>query len=290
NKETDSRTKMKGDEVAAEMAARTRFGQNWFSMPLDERWSVIEKLRETEDPLELTAWLEEHYALPPERIDAIVSARLPEGYGRLGRTALTEILEELKAAVIPEAEAAKRAGYDHALLDRGEGMERLPKYQEVIARRIPPGTEAPDDPYDVRKGRITNPTVHIGLNQLRRVLNALIRRYGKPQQIAIELARDLKLNEEQKREKNIEIARNTRAAEQRSTKLVELGVPDTGYNRVLLKLWEDLDQRAPENRVCTYCGGPINIETLFSSEVDIDHILPWSKTLDDSQANRLVCH
>lgn len=290
NKETESRIKMKGDEVGAELSSKTRFCQSWFSMPLEERWAIIDTLRTIEDPLELTAWLEQNYALPPERVDAILGARLPEGYGRLGETALTEMLAHLKQEVIPEAEAAKRAGYDHALLTRGEGFDTLPKYQEVIARRIPPGSEAPDDPYDVRKGRITNPTVHIGLNQLRRVLNALIRRYGKPQQIAIELARDLKLNEEQKREKNIEIARNTRAAEQRSTKLVELGVPDTGYNRVLLKLWEDLDQRAPENRVCTYCGGPINIETLFSSEVDIDHILPWSKTLDDSQANRIVCH
>ncbi|MBE7734537.1 type II CRISPR RNA-guided endonuclease Cas9 [Devosia faecipullorum] len=290
NKETESRIKMKGDEVAAELSSKTRFGQSWFSMPLEERWAIINTLRTIEDPLELTAWLEQNYAMPPERIDAILGARLPEGYGRLGETALTEMLAYLKHEVIPEAEAAERAGYDHALLARGEGFDSLPKYQEVIARRIPPGSEAPDDPYDVRKGRITNPTVHIGLNQLRRVLNALIRRYGKPHQIAIELARDLKLNEEQKREKNIEIARNTRAAEQRSAKLVELGVPDTGYNRVLLKLWEDLDQRAPENRVCTYCGRPINIETLFSSKVDIDHILPWSKSLDDSQANRIVCH
>ena len=290
NKETESRIKMKGDEVAAELAAKTRFGQSWFSFPLEERWAIVDMLRRLEDPLELTAWLEQNYALPPERIDAILAARLPEGYGRLGETALTEMLAELKADVIPEAEAARRAGYDHALLARDGGHDELPKYQEVIARRIPPGTEAPEDPYDVRKGRITNPTVHIGLNQLRRVLNALIRRHGKPEQIAIELARELKLNEEQKRDRNAEIARNTRAAERRSAKLVELGVPDTGYNRVLLKLWEELDLGAPENRVCIYCGQPIGIGTLFSSEIDIDHILPWSKTLDDSQANRLVCH
>src|SRR5690606_41887576 len=103
------------------------------------------------------------------------------------------------------------------------GLAELPKYQEVLGRRIPPGSEEPDDPYDVRKGRITNPTVHIGLNQLRRVLNALVRRHGKPDQIAIELARDLKVNEEQKGDKTAEIARNTRAAERLSDKLRELG-------------------------------------------------------------------
>ena len=93
------------------------------------------------------------------------------------------------------------------MLGKGEAVDELPKYQEVLARRIPPGTEEPDDPYDVRKGRITNPTVHIGLNQMQRVLNGLIGRYGKPEQIALELARELKLNEEQKADVNREIAK-----------------------------------------------------------------------------------
>jgi CRISPR-associated endonuclease Csn1 len=289
NKESDSRTKMKGDEVAAEMAAKTRFGEPWRSMTLEERWTIISQVRDTEDPLELTAWLEDHTSLTPERIDAVINAKLPEGYGRLGETALRDILDELKANVISEATAAARAGYDHALLARGEGMDELPKYQEILTRRIPPGSEEPKDPYDVRKGRITNPTVHIGLNQLQKVLNALIRRYGKPEQIAIELARDLKLSEEQKREKNAEIARNTRAAERRSAQLINLGQIDNGYNRLLLKLWEELDSNVL-NRVCVYCGEPISPSLLFSGAVDVDHILPWSKTLDDSQANRIVCH
>jgi CRISPR-associated endonuclease Csn1 len=302
NKEREARDKLLGDEVAAEMSAPQRFGQKWFDMPLDERWSVIDFLMQEEDPLAVTAWLEARYGFPPERIDAIAAARLPAGYGRLGPSALAALLDELRTGttieegsgrivVLTERQAMENVWGDNpTVLNAVRNLPDLPPYQEVIARRIPPGTENPEDPYDVRKGRITNPTVHIGLNQLRRVLNALIRRYGKPEQIAIELARELKLNEEQKREKNIEIARNTRAAEQRSAKLVELGVPDTGYNRVLLKLWEELDLREPAIRVCVYCGEPINLSTLFSSAVDIDHILPWSKTLDDSQANRIVCH
>lgn len=288
NKETDSRTDIKGDEIHAEMADAKRFGAQWGQFSLDEQWDIIRYLRETEDPLELAAWLAGHFELDATRIDAIMSARLPEGYGRLGQTALKEMLAELKADVIPEAEAAKRAGYDHALYRRGDGLEDLPKYQEVLARRIPPGSEDEADPYDLRKGRITNPTVHIGLNQLRRVMNALIRRHGKPEQIAIELARDLKLSEEQKAEKNREIAKNTRAAERRSERLRELGQTDNGYNRLLLKLWEELDPE-PLNRVCVYSGKPINISTLFSPAVDVDHILPWSRTLDDSRANRILC-
>ncbi len=289
NKESDSRIDMKGDEVWAELADARRFGARWSAFPRDEQWAIVEKLRNTEDPLALTEWLGATYGLEPEKIDAIASARLPEGYGRLGPTALGDILAELKTDVIPEAEATRRAGYDHALLGRGDGMDELPNYQEVLARRIPPGTDEPSDPYDIRKGRITNPTVHIGLNQFRRVMNALMKRFGKPEQIAVELARDLKLTEEQKQDVNREIAKNTRAAEWRSEKLRELGQVDNGYNRLLLKLWEELDPAEPLNRKCIYTGKPIGIGMLFSAEVDVDHILPWSKTLDDSQANRILC-
>jgi CRISPR-associated endonuclease Csn1 len=289
NKESDSRIDMKGDEVWAELADAKRFGARWSAFTRDEQWAIVDRLRDTEDPLALAEWLAGAFGLEPEKVDAIASARLPEGYGRLGHTALTEILEELKADIVPESEAAKRAGYDHALLRRGDGMDELPKYQEVLGRRIPPGTDEPSDPYDVRKGRITNPTVHIGLNQMKRVTNALVRKYGKPEQIAVELARDLKLNDEQKAERNREIAKNTRAAEARSEKLRALGHPDNGYNRLLLKLWEELDPAEPLNRKCVYTGKPIGIGMLFSAEVDVDHILPWSKTLDDSQANRILC-
>jgi len=289
NKESDSRLDMKGDEVWAELADKKRFGARWNSFSHGQQWEIVDKLRETEDPLALAAWLGDTFGLEPEKVDAISSARLPEGYGRLGATALSEIVEELKADVIPEAEAAKRAGYDHVMLGRGDEVDELPRYQEILARRIPPGTDEPSDPYDVRKGRITNPTVHTGLNQLRRVVNALMKRYGKPEQIAVELARELKLNDEQKQEINREIAKNTRAAERRSEKLQELGQPDNGYNRLLLKLWEELDPVEPLNRKCIYTGKPISIGILFSSEVDVDHILPWSQTLDDSQANRILC-
>ncbi len=290
NKESENRTDMLGDEVNAALSAKEAFGNRWSAFSMDEQWMIVERLREEEDPLALHEWLVSQYGLSDTAAEAVADAHLPEGYGRLGPTALSAMLEELKAEVIPEAEAARRAGYDHALARAdAEGLDELPKYQEVLQRRIPPGTSDPDDPYDMAMGRITNPTVHIALNQLRRVVNALIRRYGKSDQIALELARELKLNDRQKDEANRRIGMNTRAAIKRSEKLREIGQQDNGHNRALLKLWEDLNPDKPEDRVCIYTGRPISIHMLFSSEVDVDHILPWSRTLDDSQSNRIVC-
>src|SRR5690606_33307195 len=45
----------------------------------------------------------------------------------------------------------------------------------------------------------------------------------------------------------------------------------------------------PLDRRCIYSGTVISAEMLFSGAVDIDHILPWSRTLDDGQANRILC-
>ncbi|MFU0504224.1 type II CRISPR RNA-guided endonuclease Cas9 [Pseudaminobacter sp. NGMCC 1.201702] len=290
NKETDNRTDMMGDEVNAALSDNKAFGNRWSSFSMDEQWAVIEQLREQEDPLALHEWLVSVYGLSDDAAETVAAMHLPDGYGRLGPTALASMLEELKVEVIPEAEAARRAGYDHALARTDdEGFDRLSKYQEILERRIPPGTGEADDPYDVRRGRITNPTVHIALNQLRRVVNGLIRRYGKPDQIALELGRELKLNDKQKDEVNRKIGENTRAAIKRSDKLRELGQKDNGYNRNLLKLWEELNPASPEDRVCIYTGRPIGIRMLFSNEVDVDHILPWSRTLDDSQSNRILC-
>ncbi|WP_187969606.1 type II CRISPR RNA-guided endonuclease Cas9 [Aquibium microcysteis] len=289
NKEHEGREKLLGDEIHAAMSDKALFGNRWAAMPMDRQWETVERLREENDPLALHRWLVEQAGLSDEAAEKAADAKLPEGYGRLGRTALATMLEELKADVITEAEAARRAGYDHALARHGEAVERLPKYQEILERRIPPGTGDLDDEYDIQKGRITNPTVHIALNQLQVVTNRLIARHGRPERIHIELARELNQSEDQKREATARNARNRRDAERRSAILTEFGQPDNGFNRQLLKQWEELNPGDPLDRRCIYSGTVITPTMLFSGAVDIDHILPWSRTLDDGATNRILC-
>lgn len=289
NKEGEARDKLPGDEIYSVLSDKAIFGNRWAKLSMERQWEIIEKLREEPDPFVLHTWLVEDAGLSDEQAKEAADVNLPEGYGRLGPTALATMLEELKAEVITEAEAAKRAGYDHALARVGDAVDSLPRYQDILERRIPPGTNNPDDDYDIRKGRITNPTVHIALNQLRAVTNRLIARYGKPERIHIELARELNQSEEQKREATSRNVKNRRDAERRSAILKEFGQPDNGFNRQLLKQWEELNPENPLDRRCIYSGTVITPTMLFSGAVDIDHILPWSRSLDDSQANRLLC-
>jgi CRISPR-associated endonuclease Csn1 len=49
------------------------------------------------------------------------------------------------------------------------------------------------------------------------------------------------------------------------------------------KLWEECQH------TCPYTGREISITQLFSGEVQIEHIFPWSKSLDDSWLNLTLC-
>ncbi|MDX3929878.1 MAG: type II CRISPR RNA-guided endonuclease Cas9 [Shinella sp.] len=297
NKETDNRTDIEGDVIHFRMSRPECFGNRWSELPVAKQAEITEKLRTEPDYSVLLKWLKAEAGLDEAHAKAVADTPVPDGFGRLGPSALTALIDAMEneigdsGFVITEAEAARRVyGRTNSEADPNrKGLDELPKYQDVLARHIPPGTGDPDDPYDDYMGRITNPTVHIALNQLRRVVNALIKKYGKPDRIAIEVGRELKMNDRERDEVNRRIGRNTKAAIERGGKLIEIfKQPDTGYNRLRLELWEDLNPK-PENRVCIYCGKAIAGHMLFNGETDIDHILPYSKTLDDSKLNRLLC-
>lgn len=297
NKETENRSDLEGDIIYFRMSRPECFGNRWATLSVETQAAITEKLRTEADYGTLLTWLKSETELDDAHAKAVADTKVPDGFGRLGVSALSALIDAMerevddRGFVIAEAEAAKRVyGRTNSEADPDrKGVDELPKYQEVLARHIPPGTGNPNDPYDEEKGRITNPTVHITLNQLRRVVNGLLRKYGKPDRIAIEVGRELRLSEEQRNEINKTIGRNTKAAVARGSKRVEtFKQPNTGYNRLRLELWEDLNQK-PENRVCIYCNRPIAGHMLFNGETDVDHILPYSKTLDDSKANRLLC-
>src|SRR5215207_6503836 len=42
------------------------------------------------------------------------------------------------------------------------------------------------------------------------------------------------------------------------------------------------------NRICPYTGKVISLSQLFSSEIEIEHIIPYSRSLDDSFTNKTV--
>lgn len=287
--EEAGRKDLKGDQTAASLAKANLFGKDWYDFPLERQVEIVEKLLTVESEAEIIAWLQAGFGFDPARAEAIADAPLPEGYGRLGRTALSKIVPALDAEVVTYDAACQRAGYDHSEFRTGEVMPKLPYYGRVLERHVGFGTGVPDDSDELRFGRIANPSVHIALNQTRKLVNALIERYGHPSQIAIEVARELKQSAAEKKRIDEENRRNREKNERIDQELANLRLPTNGENRLRWRLWEELNPADPLSRRCVYTGASISRSMLFDGSVDIDHILPFSRTLDDSQANKIVC-
>jgi len=281
---------------AKELSNRKRFGQRWHMLPLQERDAIVTRLIEDEDESGIMAWLTSTYGLEEEAAEAIARWTPRNGVSRLGKTANAAVLEELKREVIKYDDAVRIAGkklglsWHHSDFREGLIQLPLPYYGQVLERQVSFGSGNPEDKPEVRYGRLTNPTAHIALGQLRRVVNKLVSAFGEPTQIVVELARDLKLNEAQKERARRENLANRRANDQRRQELEKLRIPDTAENRLRLRLFEEQQRANGGIAVCPYSLKPIGIEALFSSAIEIDHILPYSRTLDDTLANRILCY
>lgn len=279
------------DPVRASLSHPDRLGARWSQLDWGGQWDIVQRIRAVQSNDEhdaLVAWIMETHGLQREHAEAAASAPLPEGYGRLGEMASRRILKVLKADVIPYSSAVAACGWHHSDGRTGEVLEALPYYGAILDRHVIPGSYDEADDEVTRYGRITNPTVHIGLNQLRRLINKILTVHGKPDEIVVELARDLKLSEEQKKDVQRDIKANTEAAITRGNKLEEMSVPNNGANRMVLRLWESLNDDVMK-RKCPYSGKTISAGMLFDGSCDVDHILPYSRTLDGGFANRTLC-
>ena len=175
-----------------------------------------------------------------------------------------------------------------------ELMDQLPYYGEVLQRHVGFGTGNPEDAPEVRFGKIANPTVHICLNQLRLVVNLIIKRYGNPDGVVIEVARDLKLSREKKNEIVRKQKKNQEKREQVRKEIAAILECDetlvTSEDIEKWLLWEELNPGNALDRRCPYTGRQISAVDLLSKAFEIEHILPRSRTLDDSRANKTVSY
>lgn len=296
NYELSGRKGFQSDQTAAKLAARNAFGPQWRSFPRESQIEIVEKLLAVEEPSKLIDWLQAKFELDAEKAEKISEIRLPQGHGALGRSVLADLVRIMEADHDPDTgevyarpilynEAVEKLGLHHSD-HRGPGdAARLAYYGEVLPRHVISKPDAPKGSQE-NIGRVPNPTVHIGLNQMRKIVNALIDEYGPPAEIVIELARELKLNKKRKDEIQRENRENEKKNEQIRAELKENGQADTYSNRLLLRLYHELPSA---ERVCVYSGENIgSIADLFKS-IEIDHILPYSKTLDDSFMNKVLC-
>lgn len=133
-------------------------------------------------------------------------------------------------------------------------------------------------------GEITNPVVRRAVSQAVKVINAVVRTYGPPEVVRVELAREMG-KPRQVRDKIEKRQKSNAEANEALRQQIEEIKHDTptGQDIVKFKLFRQ------QNGVCLYSGKNLDISRLFEAGyVDVDHIIPYSISFDDSYDNKVL--
>lgn len=155
--------------------------------------------------------------------------------------------------------------------------EQQPQEKHLL---LPPLTMKQDE--EVTK----NIVVFKAINETRKVLNAIIRRYGSPEYINIEVADDLGRSVSERMKLTKMMRDNEKARQKIAEKIIELGLRKEGEVKegdiARYKLWQE------QGGIDLYSGDPIAENAVLSSIYDIDHIVPFSLILDDTLQNKAL--
>ncbi|MBR0497542.1 MAG: type II CRISPR RNA-guided endonuclease Cas9 [Paludibacteraceae bacterium] len=193
-------------------------------------------------------------------------------YSSLSTKAIRKILPHLKDG-LDYSTACEYAGYRHS-------KQSLTK-EEIQNKVLKDKLEL------LPRNSLRNPVVEKILNQMINVVNSVVDTYGKPDEIRIELARELKKSAKEREELSKSINETTRLHEELVKKLQkEFGLSHVSRNDIIrYKLYNELESNGYKT---LYTNTYIPREKLFSKEFDIEHIIPQAKLFDDSFSNKTL--
>ena len=263
NEKGKKNDKLKGDVFNSAIRSKNIFGPKvWDAMTEEEKIKINDWLVELEDE-ELKENLINQYKLKEEQTENVIKISLPQRYMSFSRKAIKKLL--------PLMEEGKRTdeALDAVYPDRNKNID----IEEVDKLPLPE---------DLR-----NPIVNRALFEVRKVVNAIFREYGKPGKIKIEMARDVRGSARERRELHFKILENERRNKEVRKRLREMGISKPKRDDVIkYNLWEEC------GHICPYTGKHISQSALFGDnpEFQIEHILPYNRSLDDSFMNKTLCH
>lgn len=213
----------------------------------------------------------EKFGFDEQSAKTLASVTFEDDYGSLSVRAMRKIIPYMRDG-FEYSDAAKQAGYNHSHSKTAtENSER--KLEDKI-RLLP-------------KNSLRNPVVEKILNQMINVVNAIIDEYGKPDEIRLELARELKKSAKERAEMTKSI-NNAKAKHEKIREVLkkEFGLTYVSRNDIIrYKLYKELKPRGYKT---LYTNKYIHPDKLFSSEIDIEHIIPKSVLFDDSFTNKTL--
>ena len=213
----------------------------------------------------LFASREETKCLTEEEAEALLS---------LNGSKFGHISVKAAKALIPHLRAGAR--YDEACRAEGFDINAARETERGDLLKWDALTDETDD--------ITSPVVRRAVSQTIKVLNAVIRKYGAPLAVNVELARDMSNSAKKREEIEKEQSENKKRNDTiRDSIRKEYGHTPTKERVDIYKLYEEQCGK------CPYSGTSIDKSRLYESGyVEVDHILPYSRSFDDGFNNKVL--
>lgn len=233
-------------------------------------------------------------ALPSQEkmADALLGVRFDK-FHALSLKALTKIVPYMEQGLRYD-EACIEAGYHHShLVKHGDDAQNL--LPAFYTARDKTGKLLFNEELDIPR----NPVVLRALNQARKVINALIKKYGSPHAVHIEMARDLSKPLTGHWNDNGKYIEGRRDIEKKQEEFRTRNEKDRAtfnaeYNasgELKGKDFEKYQLYREQQGKCAYSIEAIDLEQLFEpGYVEIDHALPYSRSFDNSKNNRVLVH
>lgn len=318
--------KIVGTHTISNLSSKKYFGKKWFEFSEKEQEDIWHVLYFFDSKSNVQEYALKNWDFTEEQANDISKFNVKDGYSSLSRKAISNILPFLKmgftydvAVVLGGIKNVFGADWEQLsdekrnyLIDNIEGIVRsktkggfIDIVKDILRNdynisdnqlrklyhhsatidavellgKLPMGKEADKEIQTIR-----NPIVITALFELRKLVNELIGEHGKIDEIKVEMARDLKISKSQRNKIRREQKRLERENDRVKERLREEGQRITHDNILLYKLWEEC------KKTCPYTGNPIPLHKLFTGEVQIEHIHPWSRSLNDSFTNKTLCY
>lgn len=253
---------------------------------------------------ELKDWLNNELpSLSNEQIERLCTYRFKRDTAAVSRKFMQKIVPIMHDQGLIYSDAVKQiesepgTSFHHSYSEIGETCNRLPYYGQLMPESVwgaQPEADKNKAPHErdndaYEYGKITNPTVHVALNQLRVTINRLIDKLGyPPSKIHIELTRDLKNSKEARARLDKQNTQNKKD----NDRIQQFLKDELGFERVgredlqKMKLWEELGKQGA--RYCVFTNKAISLCNLFGGKVEIEHIVPFSRCYDDGMQNKTL--
>jgi CRISPR-associated endonuclease Csn1 len=260
---------LKFDTKTGEISRPEMINGDFEKQPLYKFWHLLYSV---EEPEQLIHILENDYGFSKKEAEGLNDIDFKrQGFGNKSARAIRKLLPALMQG----------NGYTNACLLAGYKHSNSITKEENLERTLSDKLE------HYPKNSLRQPVVEKILNQLINIINNIVEdeELGKPDEIRVELARELKQSKE---ERNRAYANNNETDKRHKaiTERLQKEYPGLAISRKVIEKYKLFEQ---QEGICMYSGKHMELSNVLRGEgIDVDHIIPQSKLFDDSFQNKVL--